>query len=188
MTYDYNDIEQKAQDLLNDFHVSELPISLELIAKKMGVNLLPFDLGMDVSGLLHLEENSATIGYNPNESKVRQRFTIAHEIGHYVLHTNNGIKLSNDDIFIDNKNHYQEIMFRSETTKLTSENYNKEKEANAFAAALLMPLEVVKKEILKYKGFDLSDNTMIVDLAKKFEVSIPAMSFRIINLSDSKLL
>jgi len=183
-----SEIELKAQNLLKDLQISELPIPLEQIAKKMGVNLLPFDLGADVSGLLHLEENSATIGYNPNESKVRQRFTIAHEIGHYVLHTNNGTKQSEDDIFIDNRNHYQEIMFRSEKPKLTLENYNKEKEANSFAAALLMPLQSVKKEMLKYNGFDLSDNTMIVDLAKKFEVSIPAMSFRIINLNNDNLL
>lgn len=177
------DIENKAQLILNSLKLHSAPIPVDDVAKRSGVILVAFDLGEDVSGLLHMKEGSASIGFNPNESKLRQRFTIAHELGHYFLHR------EDDKIFVDNENYYQSIMFR--TTKqlnLSDSDYQREKEANAFAAALLMPQNLIQKELKKYNGYDLSDNSMITELAKKFEVSIQAMSYRIINLAESSLI
>lgn len=169
-------IELEAKKLLDSHTMNELPVPVEEIAKRMGIQVLAFDLGNDVSGVLHRKNDSASIGYNPNESKVRQRFTIAHELGHYILHPG-------DRIFVDNENYFQ-IKFRS----TTNTEYIHEQEANAFAAALLMPKELIQKEVKNAKGFDLSDNSTIVELARKFEVSIPAMSYRILNLNESALL
>lgn len=177
------EIENKAQLILNSLKLHTAPIPVDEVAKRSGVSLVAFDLGEDVSGILHMKGGAANIGYNPNESKLRQRFTIAHELGHYFLHR------EDDKIFVDNENYYQSIMFR--TTKqlnLSKADYQREKDANAFAAALLMPQTLMQKELKKYNGFDMSDNSMITDLAKKFEVSIPAMSYRIINLAESKLI
>jgi Zn-dependent peptidase ImmA (M78 family) len=150
------------------------------VAKKAGINLFPFDLGVDVSGVLHITNGVANIGYNPNESKVRQRFTIAHELGHFALHH------GTERVFVDNENYYQFIMFRA--TNLTPKDLKKEQEANAFAAALLMPQSHIKKELQAYNGFDFSDSSMINELAKKFEVSTQAMSYRVINLAENHLL
>jgi Zn-dependent peptidase ImmA (M78 family) len=177
-----NDIEQKAQDLLDSFNMSNVPVPVEDVAKRLGLNVIAFDLGSDVSGVLHIKKENSSIGYNPNESKVRQRFTIAHELGHFILHH------EADKVFIDNEKYYQLIKFRSEKTNLSPEDYKHEKEANAFAAALLMPQGLVKQELASYVGFDLSDSSMITDLAKKFEVSTQAMSFRIINLLQAELI
>lgn len=177
------EIENKAQLILNSLKLHTAPIPVDEVAKRSGVGLVAFDLGEDVSGVLHMKEGAANIGYNPNESKLRQRFTIAHELGHYFLHR------EDDKIFVDNENYYQSIMFR--TTKqlnLSNADYQREKDANAFAAALLMPQALVQKELKKYSGFDLSDNSMLTDLAKKFEVSIQAMSYRIINLYENNLI
>jgi Zn-dependent peptidase ImmA (M78 family) len=175
-----NHIEIEAQRLLDVHTMNEIPVPVEEIAKRIGVNVLAFDLGSDVSGMLHIKHDSASIGYNPNESKVRQRFTIAHELGHFILH-----REDKDKIFVDNENYFQ-IKFRLATT--ADYQQQQEQEANAFAAALLMPKTLVQKEIKNYSGFDLSDNSSIVELAKKFEVSIPAMSYRVLNLAESGLL
>lgn len=175
-------IESAAQILLDTHRITALPIPVDELAKKAGINLFPFDLGADVSGVLHITNGVANIGYNPNESKLRQRFTIAHELGHFTLHHGDGA----ERVFVDNENYYQFIMFRS--SNLTDKDLKKEQEANSFAAALLMPQALVKKEIQAYNGFDFSDSSMINELAKKFEVSTQAMSYRIINLADSELL
>lgn len=171
-------IEEEAHKLLSLHNLIEMPVPVDEVAKRMGIQLLAFDLGNDVSGVLHVKPDSASIGYNPNESKVRQRFTVAHEIGHYVLHKKSG------NVFIDNDAYFIQVNFRS----ANSIDYKQEREANAFAAALLMPQSLILREIKNYKGFDLSDNSSIVELAKKFEVSIPAMSFRILNLAEGGLL
>lgn len=176
------EIEKKAQYLLDSLQITRIPIPVEEIAKKIGVSVVAFDLGEDVSGVLHIKNNSAKIGYNPNESKVRQRFTVAHELGHYQLHR------KDDKIFVDNENYYQLIMFRSAKLNLSAKDITLEQEANAFAAALLMPKSLIQDELKNYNGFDLSDNSMITDLSKKFEVSIQAISYRIINLAESNLI
>lgn len=173
-----SEIENSAQGLLDLYRFTNLPIPVDEVAKKAGINLFPFDLGDDVSGVLHITNGIANIGYNPNESKVRQRFTIAHELGHFKLHPT-------DKFFVDNENYYQFIMFRSSNLSTSSKDLKKEQEANAFAAAILMPQSFVKKEIQNYNGFDFSDSRMINELAKKFEVSTQAISYRIINLSES---
>jgi Zn-dependent peptidase ImmA (M78 family) len=182
-------IEQMAQNLLHQYRLKVLPIPVLDVAKCAGVNLFPFDLGVDVSGVLNINNGVATIGYNPSESKVRQRFTISHELGHYFLHfKKDGRNKEKNKVFVDNENYYQFIMFRSQKPKMSSEDYKHEQEANSFAAALLMPQELVQKELEIYSGFDLSDSAMVTDLAKKFEVSTQAISFRIINLAQNNLL
>jgi Zn-dependent peptidase ImmA (M78 family) len=54
-----------------------------------------------------------------------------------------------------------------------------ESEANAFAMALLMPEEMIRKEVRKLKGIDLCDDTKIRILAKKFQVPLTLMSLRL---------
>ena len=181
MTID-SDIESAAQRLLDIYRITYVPVPVEEVAKKAGINLFPFDLGADVSGALYITNGVSNIGYNPNESKVRQRFTIAHELGHFTLH--HGL----ETVFVDNENYYQFLMFRSTNLSLSQNDLKKEQEANAFAAALLMPQLSVKNEVQGYGGFDFSDSTMINELSKKFEVSTQAMSYRIINLAQSGVL
>ena len=175
-------IEIEAQNLLNTHKVNSLPIPVEEVAKKAGINVFPFDLGTDVSGVLNITNGVANIGYNPLESKVRQRYTLAHELGHFVLH------YAKNKVFVDNENYFQFKMFRSGKLDLNPIDTKYEQEANAFAAALLMPQLLLQKQVQAYNGFDLSDSSMIIELAKKFEVSIQAMSYRIINLTQSDLL
>lgn len=174
-------IEKAAQDLLDSFEINELPIPVIEVARLTGAIVTSFDLGEDISGVLHISNGKANIGYNPSESRLRQRFTVAHELGHLILHHND----DKDRIYFDNENYFFPVKFRSTNMKLSQKDLAHEQEANAFAAALLMPTGLVEREIKNYNGFDLSDNKMITDIAKKFDVSVAAMSYRILTLTEN---
>ncbi len=164
--------ENKAMELLESLNIEELPIPVSKIAQACGVKTKPYDLGEDISGVLVINNGKGTIGYSPMESSVRQRFTIAHELGHYLLHS----KSSKEDLFIDKG---FKVLFRDYSSS-TGEIRN-EKEANAFAAALLMPKNLLISKIEEL-DLDLTDESAIKELAKMFNVSTISMSFRISNL------
>lgn len=147
-----------------------IPIKIEEIAKMRGINILPYPLGDDVSGLLAIQDGKATIGYNQTEPMVRRRFTIAHELGHYELHRDQS------NLFVD-----KQFIYRSENSGNTPVNQIMEKEANAFASAILMPTDHLRKAVQKM-DLDLADGEAIKELAKMFEVSTTAMSIRIAGL------
>ncbi len=164
-------IEQFATKILDELGMHKLPIQIDLIAERRGVNIQKYDLGKDVAGVLVIEKGVATIGVNKSNPPVRQRFTIAHELAHFELHRQTG------DLFIDKE---YKIYFRD--TKSASGEDIKEMEANAFAAAILMPKEKLVEEINKNK-FDLTDDAAIKTLADIFGVSSISMTFRISNLN-----
>ena len=88
-------IENHAQRILEEMKIKRPAVNVEKIAKERGLKVLPYELGDDVSGVLYVDKGKGTIGYNPTESEVRRRFTIAHELGHYELHR------LNKEIFVD---------------------------------------------------------------------------------------
>lgn len=162
--------EAAAKVLLEKFEIKHAPIDIMDVARRKGLEVKPFDLG-EVSGVLHINKDLGIIGFNPKDSKVRQRFTIAHELGHFQMHR------STSSIFIDNN--FNQVYYRDK--KSSTGELLKEQEANAFAAAILMPEDLLVKEIANYK-FDLSDESAFIDLAKLFNVSVQAMIYRISNL------
>ena len=147
----------------------QLPVNIEEIVEKKGIRLLPFDFKEDISGVLMLENNEATIGYNTNEHRVRNRFTIAHELGHFILHKDD------KDLFVDKD---FKALFRLNNGDTSAKH---EKEANEFAACILMPENLIRREI-EDSGIDYTDENLIKSLAKKFDVSTVAMSIRISKL------
>jgi Zn-dependent peptidase ImmA (M78 family) len=164
-------IEKVTTDILQDLSIKELPIPVEEIAIKRGLEIKAYDLGENVSGALVIVDGKGTIGYNPSESKVRQRFTVAHELGHYELHKHE------KGLFVDKD---FKVLFRDGNS--SKGEIKNELEANAFAAALLMPEKFLLREVVK-QNFDLSDETALKELAKLFSVSVPAMTYRIANLN-----
>ncbi|HMJ71394.1 MAG TPA: ImmA/IrrE family metallo-endopeptidase [Cyclobacteriaceae bacterium] len=163
--------ENAAKNLLQRKDIRRGPVDVLKIAKEEGLEVKEYDLG-DVSGVLHINKNKGIIGYNPKHSSVRQRFTVAHELGHYILHRHT------DDIFVDNNFH--QVHFRDDQS--STGEVVKELEANAFAAALLMPEDLIKQEVENHH-FDLADESAFIDLAKLFKVSVQAMTYRISNLN-----
>ena len=163
-------IESLATSILSELNITSAPVDIKGIAKHKGITIKPYDLGETVSGMLLIKEGDGIISYNPSESMVRQRFTIAHELGHFLLHK------KTQDVFVDK---LFQVHFRNENSATGQDN--QELEANAFAAAILMPKDLLQTEIQSHH-FDLGDETAMKELAKLFSVSLQAMTFRMVNL------
>jgi Zn-dependent peptidase ImmA (M78 family) len=164
-------IEDITAKILAELGISELPIPVKKIAEMKGLIIHSYDLGENISGVLVINNNKGVIGLNPTESPVRKRFTIAHELGHYILHGGN-----KDSLFVDKE---FKVLFRDQSS--SNGDHRQELEANAFAAAILMPADILKREIGQLP-LDLTDEDIIKSLAQKFEVSSIAMTYRISNL------
>lgn len=162
--------------MLRRFQVRQIPVPVEEIAQRLGLRLQRSVLGDDVAGVLLLEEDQQTgvIGVNVSQAPVRQRFTIAHEIAHFVLHRNTL------PIFIDRQ--FLTPYFAAFRSRASSTGEDRlEREANAFAAALLMPAPDVRRALAEIGG-NVTDEEAIEQLARHFDVSRQAMTFRVANI------
>src|ERR1700686_163474 len=132
-----NAIERAAQKLLEANEVTRAPIPVEELAHALNIDVRFSETSDDVSGALIRNADSAVIAVNSAKHENRQRFTIAHELGHFLLHR--GTKLHFDEDF---RIHYRDGI-SSEATK------GEEIEANGFAAALLMPERILMRDWLR---------------------------------------
>lgn len=162
-----------AQRLLSAAGVNEPPVPIDRLVSLAGavVSYQPFDAD-DISGLLYrTDDAAAVIGVNSNNVKVRQRFTIAHELGHLHLH-------ERQDLILDR---HVQVNFRDATSSTASNQ--EEIEANQFASELLMPREFLEHSLKSLMaGRPLSDSDLVRRLAGRFEVSQQAMEFRLASL------
>ncbi|MFS0490821.1 ImmA/IrrE family metallo-endopeptidase [Leadbetterella byssophila] len=169
-------IEEKAQQILNEFSYSGGVVDVEKIANSHDIKVVRHnfnnnDLNLldQVSGALVVKDGKRTIGVNIHEDEKRQRFTIAHELGHYFLDHLNGA-----EIILDTKRLYRNLNSGMGVNK-------QEVEANAFAAALLMPKEEIIKalKVESQRTDIIYDHDIIASLAEKFQVSQISMSIRL---------
>lgn len=131
------------------------------VAGLLGLKVFAASLPEGVSGKIVRDDSYGSasgfvIFVDRDESNHRQRFTAAHEIGHFELH-----KDFIGDSLSDN------YLYRSDSL-----SDKKEVEANKYAAALLMPYVKIQKAITE--GFNTVES-----LAKQFEVSETAMAIRV---------
>jgi Zn-dependent peptidase ImmA (M78 family) len=170
------DPEQAACELLrggwsNDVRTCKLPVDPFAIAEALGLKVQQIILEPDVSGMLAKRPGEDPQVYvNATDSNVRQRFSCAHEIGHYIKRTTGpkGVGDAKDAEwgYIDRRG--------PSASRGTSPE---EIYANRFAAALLMPEERI--ETLTAEGLGP------VAMAAQFEVSLDAMTFRLDNLAKA---
>ena len=167
MTFD--DIERLTRKTLIKTRALRIPVDVALVAHRLGLHVEQADLPAEVSGFLTLRGKRGTIVYNETHPRVRQRFTIAHEIGHYVMHRDQS------DLFIDKR--YP--LWLRDTNASTGERLQ-EIQANHFAATLLMPRTAVEEAYsgLEY-DLDLDDEDRLDELARSFAVSNQALSIRL---------
>lgn len=156
---------------MKKFTFSECLSILRRHQERVPIETIPLahDLGLSVYKVMDWEDNIAgkieknddlggesgyAIFVNGNHTEQRRRFTIAHEISHFILHAHMiGDGIFDDALYRSNKSHYIEV------------------EANQMAADILMPIPLIMKMI--DAGIDSP-----ADLAKKFNVSEKAMEIR----------
>jgi Zn-dependent peptidase ImmA (M78 family) len=166
-------IDDKAERVLRETDTYRAPVAIDVVAHRLQLTIEAAALGENVSGMLVVENERGAIGYNATHAPVRQRFTIAHEISHYILHAKK--KSRKPQLFID-----RSVTFRRDENSSTGDD-SEEVEANQMGAALLMPKGLVHQEIKKY-DLDLDDEDAISLLAKRFHVSTAAMTNRLLTL------
>ena len=138
-----------------------LPINLLAIAGELGLKIYEVsNWDINLSGKIIRDTSSGSpSGYiiyiNAKHPFVRKRFTIAHEIAHFIYHKEFiGDGIVDDGLYRSDLSNEQEAM------------------ANKVAAEILMPASVLREEAIRSKG-------SIDELAKKFEVSQAAMAIRL---------
>lgn len=163
---------EEAKDLLKQSEITSTPVKVYKLAKNLGIEIKEFTFSENISGFLKRKSKSGLplIVVNATDSEVRKRFTIAHEIGHFILH-------SNASLHVDS----EMVHFRDEkSSKAVS---IEEIQANQFAAELLMPTANLSRDLEKLYSPNNDNATEIVDtLAKKYNVSNMAMTIRVGNV------
>jgi Zn-dependent peptidase ImmA (M78 family) len=167
----------RAQQVLAELGIKSPPTPLEKIAKAQGALIRYAPLDDELSGMVYIKDGVPIIGVNSLHHPNRQRFTIAHELGHLLLHR---VKLSNE-VHVDKEFSAFEGIRLNRDAKSTMGTEDIEIEANQFAAELLMPRAFIE-EALTGKQFDIDNEKPIEDLAKKFRVSKQALEYRIRSL------
>ena len=154
---DYKNARDAAWQILIKYKISSLPISIEKICKGEGIRLITYKKGAKVIQKLGMgdtiQENDAfSVGgivfYDDTKPITRQRFSIAHELGHILLHAVDGATVFNREPAPDDD--------------------PLEHEANVFASRVLAPLCVLN-------GIGVSSAEEIAELCR---ISIAAATVR----------
>lgn len=159
---------RKAAELVQRGNIWKPPVPVEKLADLVGatVRYEPYD--GTLSGLLHRSADGSIIGVNSLHPTVRQRFSIAHELGHLLLHE--------PEFQIDE---HSFVVFRDPESSKAVDPV--EIEANQFAAELLMPEDLVRTSVVEL-GENPDADEAIRKLADLFEVSKESMTFRLTRL------
>lgn len=168
----YRNIKERAEQFCSQNGIVEYPVEIVRICNENGLKVFEEYLGSDVSGLIVLDdkewpkyETNQFIVVNLAELAERRRFTIAHELAHFVLHRNGSTLYAHRDMA-------NGLASRSRI----------EQEANYFAANILMPEILMREKVqdIKEKAWgSLSDYTLIRELADSFVVSKSAVEIRL---------
>lgn len=161
----------EANELLEKFGSENPPVQVDRLAESLGIRIVykPYEDGDDVSGMLYRGEDRPVIGVNSAHHIHRQRFTIAHEIGHFVLH--DGM------MYVDTPT----VRFRDSISGLAIDN--EEIEANGFAAELLLPRKFLERSLESLFQKKIRDRKAIIEkLSLEYKASAQTVEFRLKNL------
>ena len=158
--------------LLLERYRAAVPVNVLGLARTLGLTVkMDEALEQGISGHIVCDKSGAyTVATAAGDGRTRQRFTLAHELGHFVLHR--GI--------LDRCNGTNDSrMYRTDTSGIgfnAEINEIHERQANSFAANLLMPKERVMER------FAENQQPALAALAREFDVSLSAMRWRLKNL------
>ncbi|QBB71014.1 ImmA/IrrE family metallo-endopeptidase [Pseudolysobacter antarcticus] len=138
------------------------PIKLSEIARLLGIEVRSATLPMGISGEIRpsVGNGKFTIKVNRHDDPKRQRFTVAHELAHFLLHREFiGNGLSDD------------VLYRSSLSDA------KEAQANRLAADIIMPMHLI--QVIQTRAHLAGVEDIVLTLAEALNVSTIAMQIRI---------
>jgi Zn-dependent peptidase ImmA (M78 family) len=147
------------------------PVDLDKIIRHFGILKVDLPGNDDVFGAIIRQQGHVLIAVNPNQHPNRQRFTIAHELGHFFRH---GYDKGKDGEHVDGDFRFH---WRNDASS-KGVDWN-EIESNRFAASLLMPEDFLKADVDRCQTVG---QETIQHLASLYKVSRLAMQYRLINL------
>lgn len=170
------DVQNTARKVLRDHGLYSIPVNPVVVANKLGLSVLRAAFSEPkYSGLTARRSGKVLLYIREGDPPARKRFTVAHEIGHALLH------LGNDDEEITDTD---ADLFR--TTESAQGEWTthrrREYEANIFAAELLMP----KEWVLQYWRHLPERDRTVGNMAAIFQVSESAMGIRLDELGLSE--
>jgi len=157
-----------AQGLINryGYTLETLPVDVARIIKDHQITLSVTPLPDDISGVLDTR-GKAIMLINSQHGEKRQRFSMAHELGHYLLQSGfSGVRMEKQAYFRSNL-----------SAQGTDED---EKQANRFAAELLIPTSLLREKLDQYPDLiDDENDNLINQLADEFKVSTAALTIKL---------
>lgn len=170
------------EQLLVKNHVRHAPVDVRAIAVAEGVQVQEQPVEDQLSGFLLRDAGTrrAVIGVNSSHHANRRRFSLAHELGHFLLHDNETVHVDRTE-----RDHGLRIRRRDEVSSAGTDIA--EREANLFAAELLMPARFLEQDVADHIGEDILDEQVLRALARKYGVSAQALAFRLANLGYVQL-
>lgn len=156
-------INSLSEDIIELYNIPIPIYDIEAVVNDIGGKINNRNMNEnDSDGFIIKEGNTFVISIDPLQDEKRNRFTIAHELGHLFLHM--GYKI-NDQLWAE----------QDESPYYRNGSSEKEYQANEFAAALLMPKDKYKEVMDKYSNGSKVSTSKI---AEYFHVSIDAASNR----------
>lgn len=159
----FNTIKQLATVVRKDHEQNQPPINIYLLVEKLGIIITPTYFEKVAAVVFHADEQHnkpPRIVVNSNQPLDRQRFSIGHEVAHLFLHNS-------------------ETLIHPHVFKRQSEK--KEVDADAFAAELLMPSELLKQSIKNLPAKQSPEDAVFL-LSYLYQVSFLAMIMRLYSL------
>jgi len=163
------EIMEKAEQFCIKHSVVQYPVKIVDLCRAENISVFEEYLPTDVSGFIVIQdedfENYGTgrlIVVNLADSARRRRFTIAHELAHYILHKD------------ENQPYYAH--------RDAGQNGGIEREANMFASSILMPKALIESALEALSGSifgDVPPYMRIGHIAKEFAVSQDAAQVRL---------
>jgi len=159
-----------ADQVLKECGIRARPVPLDKIISHYGIQQVDLPANSDIFGAILQQDGHVVIAVNPNQHANRQRFTIAHELGHYFGQMRG--RTAGEHVDGDFRLHWR--------NNVSSAGVNWEEiQANRFAASLLMPEKLLCADVDRFSSLRPE---VIQNLASVYKVSRLAMQYRLINL------
>lgn len=158
--------EQIVAEILRQNPQLPVPVPLELLAEHSGISKIEaFDSeGFEGALLTNATKSDGAIFYSSRSPRPRQRFTIGHELGHFLLPW------------------HRQASFQCTTEDISSRtNKDWEIQANQFSAEMLMPAPLVKARLVRLRDPELAH---VLTLRDEFETSMEMTARRVVELNE----